>query len=108
MTASLLRHVGVSIEFAHADRIRAAEGRAVGGRMSVEEQSVFLGTTRPFGNIMVCPLLLDHVRTEVEREAKLSKAKIIHMISRDILSQHASDLIQNDVSSGKIPGVGRT
>ena len=42
--------------------------------MPLEEQTVFAGVSRAFSSVMVCPLLLDHVRGEVERDAKLAKA----------------------------------
>ena len=62
-----------TIEFAHGDRAREAESLAVGGKMSLEEQTVFSGSTRTHTSVMVCPKLLDHVRVEVERDAKLAK-----------------------------------
>ena len=63
-----------TIEFGHGDRVKDAESRAVGGRLSLEEQAVFSGVGRSHSALMVCPDLLDHVRTEVERDAKLAKA----------------------------------
>ena len=42
--------------------------------MSLEEQSVLLGSTRSHSSVMVCPELLSYVREEVERDAKLAKA----------------------------------
>ena len=39
----------------------------------MEEQHAFAGTTRASATLMICPELLDYVRTEVEREAKLAK-----------------------------------
>ena len=42
--------------------------------MSLEEQTVFMRTTRSSSNIMICPALLGYARAEVERDAKLSKA----------------------------------
>ena len=65
-----------TIEFGWAERIRERENRVAsnGSRLSVEEQSVFGGLTRVATNLMICPQLVDHVREEVEKEAKLQKA----------------------------------
>ena len=63
-----------TIEYAHGDVAREADARAVGGKMSLEEQTVFLGASRSQSAIMVCPDLLSYVREEVERDAKLAKA----------------------------------
>ena len=41
--------------------------------MIVEEQQTFGGLTRQAGTLMVCPELLDHVKSEVERDANLAK-----------------------------------
>ena len=62
------------IEYAHGDAAREADAKAVGGKMSLEEQTVFLGATRSHSAVMVCPELLSYVREEVERDAKLAKA----------------------------------
>lgn len=62
------------IEYAYGDRVRETESRSVGGRMSLEEQSIFAGTARTHSAIMVCPALLEHVRSDVEADAKLAKA----------------------------------
>ena len=72
-----------TIEFAHGDRARDADARAVGGKMSLEEQTIFAGTTRAHSACMVCPLLLDHVRNEVERDAKLAKCLRMAREERD-------------------------
>ena len=65
-----------TIEFGWAERIRERENRAAssGSRLLLEEQAVFGGLTRTASNLMVCPLLVGHVREEVEKEAKLQKA----------------------------------
>lgn len=62
-----------TIEFAYAEKARESEAKAVGGRLSLEEQQTFGGVTRQAGTLMVCPELLDHVRAEVERDATLAK-----------------------------------
>ena len=63
-----------TIEYAHGDMTREADAKAVGGKMSLEEQTVFLGASRAHSSVMVCPTLLAYVREEVERDAKLAKA----------------------------------
>ncbi|CAK0886194.1 unnamed protein product, partial [Prorocentrum cordatum] len=62
-----------TIEFGHSERAREAESKSYQGKMSLEEQHAFAGTTRASATLMICPELLDYVRTEVEREAKLAK-----------------------------------
>ena len=62
-----------TIEFAYAEKAKEAESRAVGGRLSLEEQQTFGGMTRLASTLMVCPQLLDHVKEEVERDASLAK-----------------------------------
>ena len=62
-----------TIEFAYAERAREAEAKAIGGRLSLEEQQTFGGLTRQASTLMVCPELMDYVKPEVERDASLSK-----------------------------------
>lgn len=62
-----------TIEFSYAERARDAESRAVGGKLSLEEQTSFGGMTRQFSTLMICPQLLEHVKSETEREASLAK-----------------------------------
>ena len=62
-----------TIEFAYMERAREQESKAVGGKLSLEEQSTFGGITRAAATLMVCPELLDHVKAEVERDANLAK-----------------------------------
>ncbi len=62
-----------TIEYAYAEKVRDAESRSVGGRLSVEEQQTFGGLTRQAGTLMICPELLDYVKGEVERDASLAK-----------------------------------
>ena len=64
-----------TIEFAWSERIKERENKQMaGGRLSIEEQSFFGGITRSAGSLMICPTLLDWVRSEVEKDAKLHKA----------------------------------
>ena len=62
-----------TIEYAYADKAREQESKSVGGRLSLEEQQTFGGLTRQAATLMVCPDLLDHVKSEVERDANLAK-----------------------------------
>ena len=62
-----------TIEYAYMERAREQEAKAVGGRLSLEEQSTFGGITRAAATLMICPDLLSHVKTEVERDAALAK-----------------------------------
>ncbi|CAK0813222.1 unnamed protein product, partial [Prorocentrum cordatum] len=71
-----------TIEFGHSERAREAESKSYQGKMSLEEQHAFAGTTRASSTLMICPELLDYVRTEVEREAKL--AKNLSAVSRSV------------------------
>lgn len=62
-----------TIEYAYAEKAREQESKATGGRLSLEEQQTFGGVTRQAGTLMVCPSLLDYVKSEVERDANLAK-----------------------------------
>ena len=62
-----------TIEYAYSEKAKETESRAVGGRLSLEEQQTFGGTTRLASTLMVCPELLEHVKSEVERDASLAK-----------------------------------
>ncbi|CAK9052120.1 unnamed protein product [Durusdinium trenchii] len=62
-----------TIEFSYAEKAREMESKSVGGRLSLEEQTTFGGLTRQFATLMICPDLLEHVKSETEREAQLSK-----------------------------------
>ncbi|CAK0903344.1 unnamed protein product [Prorocentrum cordatum] len=72
MVEPMLRRLQ-TIEFAHSERAREQEAKGYGGKLSLEEQMAFAGTARAGGSLMICPLLLDYVRGEVEREASLAK-----------------------------------
>jgi len=62
-----------TIEYAYMDKAREQEAKAVGGKLSLEEQSTFGGITRAASTLMICPELLTHVKNEVEKDASLSK-----------------------------------
>lgn len=63
-----------TIEFSYAEKAREAENRSMPGKLSLEEQSSFGGVTRQFSTLMICPSLLEHVKTETEKEAVLQKS----------------------------------
>ena len=64
-----------TIEYAWSERIKDKESKSLGGgKLSLEEQSLFGGLTRAAATMMVCPKLLEHVRSEAEKEGKLQKA----------------------------------
>ena len=62
-----------TIEFSYSEKARELEAKAVGGRLSLEEQTTFGGVTRQFSTLMICPDLLDHVKSEMKKEASLAK-----------------------------------
>jgi hypothetical protein len=62
-----------TLEYAHSERAREAESKSVGGRLSIEEQQTFGGLVRHAATLMICPSLLDHVKSEVEKEVGLQK-----------------------------------
>ena len=62
-----------TIEYAHSERARENESRSVGGKLSLEEQYTFGSLVRQAGTLMICPSLLEHVKSEVEKDVQLSK-----------------------------------
>lgn len=62
-----------TIEYAHSEKARELESRNVGGKLSLEEQFSFGSLVRQAGTLMIAPDLLDHVKTEVEKDVQLSK-----------------------------------
>ena len=62
-----------TIEFNYQEKVREAEARSIGGRLSYEEQPVFMGVTRSHTQLMICPALLEHVKVDAEKEASLAK-----------------------------------
>lgn len=63
-----------TIEFSYAEKARENENRSMPGKLSLEEQSSFGGVTRQFSTLMICPSLLEHVKSETEKEAVLAKS----------------------------------
>ena len=64
-----------TIEFGWGERIREKEAKLAGNyRLSLAEWTVCSGVSRAASNLMVCPALLDDVRVEVDKDAKLQKA----------------------------------
>ncbi|CAK0829840.1 unnamed protein product, partial [Prorocentrum cordatum] len=74
MVESLLRRLQ-TIEFAHSERAREQEAKGHGGKLSLEEQMACAGTSRAGGSLMICPLLLDHVRSEAWEEREAARTK---------------------------------
>ena len=76
-----INHLGVelmfrrlqTIEYAHSEKAREIEARAIGGKLSMEVQFTFGSLVRQAGALMVAPDLLDHVKSEVQKEAELQK-----------------------------------
>lgn len=62
-----------TIEYSYSEKAKEFESKAVGGRLSLEEQTSFGGVTRQYSTLMICPDLLDHVKAETEKEASLAK-----------------------------------
>ncbi|CAK0910921.1 unnamed protein product [Prorocentrum cordatum] len=62
-----------TIEYSYQEKVREREGANQSGKLSIEEQTHFAGSTRISSSLMACPDLLEFVREEVEREAALAK-----------------------------------
>ena len=62
-----------TIEFSYSEKAKEVESKAIGGRLSLEEQTTFGGITRQYSTLMICPELLDFVKIETEKEASLAK-----------------------------------
>ena len=62
-----------TIEFSYLEKVRSQEGQIAGGRLTPEEQAMFLGMTKASSSLMLCPALLDHVRAEAEKQGSLAK-----------------------------------
>lgn len=78
-----------TIEFAHAERAKENEAKGVGGRLTLEEQSAFAGTSRAQSSVMLAPQLLEHVRSDIERDASLAKNLRKAREERDALRRKA-------------------
>eukprot|EP00959_Pyramimonas_sp_CCMP1952_P131087 2740690-Pyramimonas_sp.AAC.1 len=63
-----------TVEFAHWGKAKDAESKCVGGKMSLEEQAAFSGVSRSTSSVRVSPELTEHVRNDVEKEAKLNES----------------------------------
>ncbi|CAK0870176.1 unnamed protein product, partial [Prorocentrum cordatum] len=63
-----------TIEFAHWDKAKDAESKGVGGNMSLEEQAAFSGVSRSTSSVVVSLDWTEHVRKDVEKEAKLHES----------------------------------
>jgi len=48
-------------------------GRGLLHHAFIDESAIFTGTSREFGDAMVCPELLSHVGAEIERDANVLK-----------------------------------
>ena len=44
-----------TIEFSYSEKAKEVEAKAVGGRLSLEEQTTFGGVTRQYSTLMICP-----------------------------------------------------
>ena len=62
-----------TIEFSYSEKAKEAESKAVGGRLSLEEQTTFGGVTRQYSTLMICRDLLDFVKAETEKRSFFSK-----------------------------------
>lgn len=63
-----------TIEYTYSIKLRAQEQKQSQTRkLSFEEQALFGGVVRSWSQLMICPELLDYVKAEAEREAKLAK-----------------------------------
>ena len=76
-SAELLFRRLQTIEFSYLEVIREQEqklaGSSGGSKLSVEEQALFSGQARSSSSLMISPTLLEHARSETEKEASLLK-----------------------------------
>ena len=63
-----------TIEYSYSDRLREKMASSSGSKLTMDEQAAFGAVARTESRLMVCPLLLEQARTEVEKEAGLAKA----------------------------------
>jgi hypothetical protein len=71
------------VEFSYSERGPAPPPKTEGDKKKghgksarigmYDESSIFMGSHKEFGDVMVCPDLLDYVTKEVEREASVMK-----------------------------------
>ena len=70
--------------FGWAERIKEREAKGTGsGRLSVKEQARFGGLVRQATSLMICPALIDFVKAEAEKGAKLQKALMMVRETRE-------------------------
>ncbi|CAK0906231.1 unnamed protein product, partial [Prorocentrum cordatum] len=62
-----------TIEWAYRDRLREADSASSKDKMSPEEFSAFSGFSKAGDLLMVAPQLLEHVKTQVEKDAAIMK-----------------------------------
>ena len=61
-----------TIEFSYLDKMRDQDGQA-GGKLTSDETALFTGVSRSAMSLMICPELLDAVRSDADREGGLLK-----------------------------------
>jgi hypothetical protein len=62
------------IEWAYSEKVKDVAGSGAGARLDYEEVAAFSGRAGHSENsIMVCPELLDHVKSTVEKDAVILK-----------------------------------
>ena len=57
-----------TIEYSYSEKAKDLEAKAVGGRLSLEEQTTCGGIARQYSTLVICPQLLGHVKIETEKE----------------------------------------
>ena len=62
-----------TIEWAYHDRLREADSASSKDKMSPEEFAAFSGFSKAGDLLMVAPQLLEHVKTQVEKDAAIMK-----------------------------------
>eukprot|EP00435_Cladocopium_sp_Y103_P029330 s787_g7.t1 len=84
-----------TIEYAHSEKAREAESKSVGGKLTLEEQFTFGSMVRQAGTLMIAPILLEHVKAEVEKDVllqkNLRKAREERELARKAKGQKGSD-----------------
>ena len=62
-----------TIEYSYSDRLRSKTAGS-GSRLTPEEQAAFGATARVETRLMICPLLMDAARVDLERESAVAKS----------------------------------
>ena len=65
----LLRRLQV-IEYSYSDKLQKKDSG--GGRLTPEEQAAFGAAARPGAELLICPVLVEGAKGEVEKEAGLA------------------------------------